>query len=104
MYFPCIFRELGAWSEGYSCADIITVVNETLMQSVRKIQDATYFKKVLQCKIFRVYYSFTHIHLYCFTLILFLKDFKTFRLKKVSMFVCLLLQQYSTSFQKSIYW
>ena len=40
------FRVLGQKSEGYSGADISTVVRDALMQPVRKVQTATHFRKV----------------------------------------------------------
>lgn len=40
------FKILGAKAEGYSGADINIVVREALMQPVRKVQQATHFKKV----------------------------------------------------------
>jgi len=40
------FMELGQRSEGYSGADIAIVVRDALMQPVRKVQQATHFKKV----------------------------------------------------------
>ncbi|KAK4166917.1 P-loop containing nucleoside triphosphate hydrolase protein [Cladorrhinum sp. PSN259] len=40
------FRELAKASEGYSGSDIAIVVQDALMQPVRKIQQATHFKKV----------------------------------------------------------
>ena len=40
------FRELAKASEGYSGSDISIVVQDALMQPVRKIQQATHFKKV----------------------------------------------------------
>ncbi|OQR75957.1 vacuolar protein sorting-associated protein 4B-like [Tropilaelaps mercedesae] len=40
------FRTLGLISEGYSGADISVVVQDALMQPVRKVQTATHFKKV----------------------------------------------------------
>ncbi|KAK3348661.1 vacuolar protein sorting-associated protein VPS4 [Lasiosphaeria hispida] len=40
------FRELAIASEGYSGSDISIVVQDALMQPVRKIQQATHFKKV----------------------------------------------------------
>ncbi|KAK4223208.1 putative vacuolar protein sorting-associated protein [Podospora fimiseda] len=41
------FRELALASEGYSGSDISIVVQDALMQPVRKIQQATHFKKVM---------------------------------------------------------
>ncbi|KAK3690226.1 P-loop containing nucleoside triphosphate hydrolase protein [Podospora appendiculata] len=41
------FRELAKASEGYSGSDISIVVQDALMQPVRKIQQATHFKKVI---------------------------------------------------------
>lgn len=40
------FRELARAAEGYSGSDISIVVQDALMQPVRKIQQATHFKKV----------------------------------------------------------
>ena len=40
------FHDLGNRSEGYSGADIAIVVRDALMQPVRKVQQATHFKKV----------------------------------------------------------
>lgn len=40
------FRQLGQQSERYSGADIQIVVRDALMQPVRKVQQATHFKKV----------------------------------------------------------
>jgi SpoVK/Ycf46/Vps4 family AAA+-type ATPase len=45
------FRDLGSKSEGYSGADISIVVRDALMQPVRKVQNATHFKKVNILKI-----------------------------------------------------
>ncbi|KAK3385486.1 vacuolar protein sorting-associated protein VPS4 [Podospora didyma] len=39
------FRELAAASEGYSGSDVSIVVQDALMSSIRKIQQATHFKK-----------------------------------------------------------
>lgn len=44
---PEDFRELARASEGYSGSDISIVVQDALMQPVRKIQQATHFKKVM---------------------------------------------------------
>ncbi|EAA28812.1 vacuolar protein sorting-associated protein VPS4 [Neurospora crassa] len=41
------FRELARAAEGYSGSDISIVVQDALMQPVRKIQQATHFKKVV---------------------------------------------------------
>ncbi|KAK1753243.1 vacuolar protein sorting-associated protein 4 [Echria macrotheca] len=41
------FRELAKITEGYSGSDISIVVQDALMQPVRKIQQATHFKKVM---------------------------------------------------------
>lgn len=41
------FRELAKAAEGYSGSDITIVVQDALMQPVRKIQQATHFKKVM---------------------------------------------------------
>lgn len=41
------FRELAKAAEGYSGSDISIVVQDALMQPVRKIQQATHFKKVM---------------------------------------------------------
>jgi vacuolar protein-sorting-associated protein 4 len=41
------FRELARAAEGYSGSDISIVVQDALMQPVRKIQQATHFKKVM---------------------------------------------------------
>ncbi|KAK3997881.1 P-loop containing nucleoside triphosphate hydrolase protein [Cladorrhinum sp. PSN332] len=41
------YRELAKASEGYSGSDIAIVVQDALMQPVRKIQQATHFKKVM---------------------------------------------------------
>ncbi|KAK0712783.1 vacuolar protein sorting-associated protein VPS4 [Lasiosphaeria miniovina] len=43
---PEDFRELAVQAEGYSGSDIAIVVQDALMQPVRKIQQATHFKKV----------------------------------------------------------
>src|SRR5690242_11004417 len=43
---PEDFRELAKAAEGYSGSDISIVVQDALMQPVRKIQQATHFKKV----------------------------------------------------------
>ncbi|KAK4111700.1 AAA-domain-containing protein [Canariomyces notabilis] len=43
---PEDFRELAKASEGYSGSDISIVVQDALMQPVRKIQQATHFKRV----------------------------------------------------------
>ncbi len=40
------FRELAKAAEGYSGSDIAIVVQDALMQPVRKIQQATHFKRV----------------------------------------------------------
>lgn len=40
------YRELAKMAEGYSGSDISNVVNDALMQPVRKMQMATHFKKV----------------------------------------------------------
>jgi vacuolar protein-sorting-associated protein 4 len=40
------FRELANASEGYSGSDVSIVVQDALMQPVRKIQQATHFKRV----------------------------------------------------------
>lgn len=39
-------RELARKTEGYSGHDISMVVRDALMQPVRKVQDATHFKRV----------------------------------------------------------
>lgn len=44
------FRELAKLSDGYSGSDISIVVQDALMQPVRKIQQATHFKEV--CDLF----------------------------------------------------
>ncbi|KAK5662211.1 hypothetical protein OQA88_8116 [Cercophora sp. LCS_1] len=44
---PEDFRELAKTAEGYSGSDISIVVQDALMQPVRKIQQATHFKKVM---------------------------------------------------------
>ena len=41
-----MFNELGERSEGYSGADVAIVVRDALMQPVRKVQQATHFKKM----------------------------------------------------------
>ena len=41
------YRELALAAEGYSGSDISIVVQDALMQPVRKIQQATHFKKVM---------------------------------------------------------
>ena len=40
------FIDLGRRAEGYTGADIAVVVRDALMQPVRKVQQATHFKKV----------------------------------------------------------
>ena len=40
------FRDLGARCEGFSGSDINLVVKDTLMQPVRKVQEATHFRWV----------------------------------------------------------
>jgi len=40
------FKQLGKDTDGYSGADISTVVREALMEPIRKLQEATHFKKV----------------------------------------------------------
>ncbi|KAK3306089.1 P-loop containing nucleoside triphosphate hydrolase protein [Chaetomium strumarium] len=45
---PEDFRELAKAAEGYSGSDISIVVQDALMQPVRKIQQATHFKKVMK--------------------------------------------------------
>ncbi|XP_005099612.1 vacuolar protein sorting-associated protein 4B isoform X2 [Aplysia californica] len=40
------FQKLGKITKGYSGADICTVVREALMEPVRRVQEATHFKKV----------------------------------------------------------
>ena len=40
------FVELGKRAQGYSGADVAIVVRDALMQPVRKVQQATHFKKV----------------------------------------------------------
>ncbi|KAK4235893.1 P-loop containing nucleoside triphosphate hydrolase protein [Achaetomium macrosporum] len=42
------YRELARAAEGYSGSDISIVVQDALMQPVRKIQQATHFKKVMK--------------------------------------------------------
>ncbi|KAJ4387283.1 Vacuolar protein sorting-associated protein 4 [Gnomoniopsis smithogilvyi] len=42
------YRELAKLSEGYSGSDITVAVQDALMQPVRKIQQATHFKPVMQ--------------------------------------------------------
>ena len=46
-FYSTCFRVLSEMSEGYSGADISTVVRDALMQPIRKLQNATHFKKVL---------------------------------------------------------
>ena len=41
------YRDLAGLSEGYSGSDIAIAVQDALMQPVRKIQQATHFKKVI---------------------------------------------------------
>ncbi|KAI6257327.1 Vacuolar protein sorting-associated protein 4 [Pyricularia oryzae] len=41
------YRELAKMAEGYSGSDISNVVNDALMQPVRKMQMATHFKKII---------------------------------------------------------
>lgn len=45
---PEDFRELAKAAEGYSGSDISIVVQDALMQPIRKIQQATHFKRVGQ--------------------------------------------------------
>jgi vacuolar protein-sorting-associated protein 4 len=40
------YKELAKKTEGYSGHDISMVVRDALMQPVRKVQDATHFKRV----------------------------------------------------------
>ena len=40
------FRTLSEKSDGYTGADIVIVVRDALMEPVRKIQNATHFKRV----------------------------------------------------------
>lgn len=55
------FRELAKLSDGYSGSDISIVVQDALMQPVRKIQQATHFKEV--CGFFlSLSPSHTHTH------------------------------------------
>lgn len=42
------FEWLGEKTEGYSGADISTLVREALMQPIRKVQSATHFKRILK--------------------------------------------------------
>uniref|UniRef100_A0A8B9FN76 AAA+ ATPase domain-containing protein n=1 Tax=Amazona collaria TaxID=241587 RepID=A0A8B9FN76_9PSIT len=42
-------QELACKTDGYSGADISTIVQDALMQPVRKVQSATHFKKFLVC-------------------------------------------------------
>lgn len=44
---PLDYQALAAMTEGYSGHDIAVVVRDALMQPIRKIQQATHFKKVL---------------------------------------------------------
>ena len=44
------YRLLGEKSEGYSGADVSVVVRDALMQPVRKVQNATHFRKVRSIK------------------------------------------------------
>jgi SpoVK/Ycf46/Vps4 family AAA+-type ATPase len=43
------FRELGVRTEGFSGSDVNLVVKDTLMQPVRKVQEATHFRRELVC-------------------------------------------------------
>ena len=45
------YRQLGEKSEGYSGADVSVVVRDALMQPVRKVQNATHFRKVRPIKL-----------------------------------------------------
>jgi vacuolar protein-sorting-associated protein 4 len=40
------FQELGKKTDGYTGADISTVVRDALMQPARKVQTATHFRQV----------------------------------------------------------
>jgi len=51
------FKELAVKTEGYSGHDISMVVRDALMQPVRKVQDATHFKRVFI--LFFLNYTFT---------------------------------------------
>lgn len=43
------FRFLGSGTDGFSGSDINLIVKDTLMQPVRKVQEATHFRYFLFC-------------------------------------------------------
>jgi vacuolar protein-sorting-associated protein 4 len=53
------FRKLAEMSEGYSGRDITIVVQDALMQPVRKIQSATHYKKVRSYPLIRALFGFS---------------------------------------------
>lgn len=57
---PDDFRELAKAAEGYSGSDISIVVQDALMQPVRKIQQATHFKKVSSGRLSILRYACTY--------------------------------------------
>ncbi len=54
------FRELARAAEGYSGSDVSIVVQDALMQPVRKIQQATHFKQVRPLSCFSLQNKHTH--------------------------------------------
>jgi vacuolar protein-sorting-associated protein 4 len=52
------YKKLATMTEGYSGSDISIAVQDALMQPVRKIQNATHYKKVRYsvCKVYRISY------------------------------------------------